>query len=80
MSKWISVDDNLPLKSNHKRTVNVLLWCSGQPSMPFVIGHGIIVDGVNFPYKIKLWKSLDSGCDIIYGEVTHWMPLPEPPK
>jgi len=80
MNEWISVKDRLPEKSDHEKTANVLLWCSRQPNMPWIIGHGIMVDGVNCPYEIKRWESLDSGCNIIYGDVTHWMPLPMPPK
>ena len=76
---WISVDDDLPPKSDSIRTQTVLLWCSGQCQSPFTLGYGIMVDGVNYPFTIKQWKSTDSGCDIIYGDVTHWQPLPQPP-
>ena len=79
MNKWISVKDELPEKYNHKRTKLVLLWSVGSPHTPVVIGYGCIVDGVNYPFEIKCWKSVDSGCDIIYGEVTHWQSLPMPP-
>jgi hypothetical protein len=78
--EWISVEDRLPRKSNHETTQNVLLWCGNQPNSPYTIGYGVMVDGVNYPFEISSWKSLDSGCNIIYGEVTHWMPLPEPPN
>ena len=78
--KWISVKDKLPEKSNHKKTANVLLWCPQQPNMPWIIGYGLIKNGVNYPYEIDVWKSIDASCNIIYGEVTHWMPLPKFPE
>ena len=28
--------------------------------------------------RVENWKY--SGCEIVEGQVTHWMPLPEPPK
>ena len=48
MSEWISVEDRLPKKYNHKRTVNVLMWIPEQPNSPIVIGYGLMNDGVNY--------------------------------
>lgn len=78
--KWFNVNSKLPNKSDHIKTERVLLWCSKQPNSPYVIGYGIMKDGVNYPYEISQWNNLDSGCNIIFGEVTHWMRLPDPPK
>ena len=80
MSDWISVEDRLPVKFNHLRTQTVLLWCPQQPNMPYILGYGLMVAGVNYPFEIKAWKCIDSACDIIYGEITHWQPLPKPPR
>ncbi len=77
---WISVDDELPGKFNASTTYNVLLWCPEQPRSPVTIGHGVMIDGVNYPFKIKRWVSTAPGCNIIFGKVTHWQPLPDPPK
>ena len=77
--KWISVEDRLPPKSDHKRTQKVLLWIDGAEKSPYTLGYGIMNDGVNYPYTIRKWASTDSSHDMIYGAVTHWMPLPEPP-
>ena len=70
LPRWISVKERLPE--------------SGQECLCYYVG------GV---YKQLSWLSLDTfyECDslsgfyprlkdAIYGEVTHWMPLPEPPK
>ena len=80
MMEWISVNDGLPRKSDHIRTQTVLLWCYGQPNSPYMLGYGIMNDGVNYPFTVKCWKSTDTGCNVIYGDVTHWAELPEPPK
>jgi len=79
MKDWISVKDKLPQKSDSVRTQTVLLWCEGQPNSPYTLGYGIMDDGVNYPFTIKKWVSTDSGCNIIYGDVTHWSELLDPP-
>lgn len=64
-SEWISVEDRLP-----KEDKNVLV----------ITSYGF--------YKIAKWNSYNNGTTVIwetnddYGAsaITHWMPLPEPPK
>ena len=77
--EWINVKDKLPPKSDHKRTNTVLLWVDGLPKSPYLLGYGIMNDGVNYPYTIREWAYTDSTNDMMYGTVTHWMPLPKPP-
>lgn len=68
MHEWISVKRMLPLdKGKSILTVN---------------GHGLI-------RILAYWKKCDNnkwlwidstGCFKFYNDITHWMPLPEPPK
>lgn len=69
MSKWISVKERLP-----RLHTDVLVYrrsvcrMGGYSSIEYVtLGHGEVPMWSN---DFQTWKS----------EVTHWMPLPEPPK
>lgn len=64
VNEWISVKDRLPEKSGY------YLYFSKYP-------HGGLQDGIGvsyFQHKVKEWKK------VYTPTVTHWMPLPEPPK
>lgn len=64
MSNWISVNDRLPADDDQ-----IVLVCL----------DGISID-LGFCGRLGLggrfWSTFNSGG----GSVTHWMPLPEPPK
>ena len=64
IQKWISVEERLP-----EPFVSVLGYCTECDPLPPV--HEVYMNGFG------LWCSAQ-----VYGmgEVTHWMPLPEPPK
>ena len=70
--EWISVEDRMPPKETY-----VLVYCnSGENScIAFAMNFGryfVMTDDVG--YKNTEWKTpIDS-------EITHWMPMPEPPK
>lgn len=65
---WISVEDELPPKEE-----NVLIWSSG--SKEAMIGYYI---GRNWQRKTNdFYSYVDDG---YWHNVTHWMPLPAPPK
>ena len=71
-TKWISVEDRLPdvvAESNFdKRTEYVLAMCEG----------GVFYVGRFYIYKYDESFEFASGYERF--EVTHWKPLPEPPK
>lgn len=65
---WISVEDELPPKEK-----NVLIWSSG--SKEVMMGYYI---GRNWQRKTNVFYSyVDDGS---WHNITHWMPLPQPPK
>ena len=80
-NEWISVNDRLPeIESSNKRwgnhkiskSVRVLCACKQASGKVFVKeGYYEIWDDERGPFW-KIPGSIDS--------VTHWMPLPEPPK
>jgi len=69
MSKWISVEDRLP-----DTDINVIFICKR---------HNEICVGERDKYLENMWLDylqIDSDGDPMDEyEVTHWMPLPEPP-
>ncbi len=80
MNKWIDVKDKLPeietekRKGDHKvkKSVRVLCACKQKS------GNILVKEGY-----YELWDWGEEPCWRIPGSinsVTHWMPLPEPPK
>lgn len=65
MPKWISVDDRLP-----QPFVSVLVHMHGEEPCPTVHEGFISNDGI--------WQSAMFHREP--GEVTHWQPMPQPPK
>lgn len=66
MSKWISVEERLPENAESGNWTAANVFCKD--------GHIRIYD---YNIKSKKWKH---GLNDIMVKVTHWMPLPEPPK
>lgn len=75
VQEWISVDDDLPKKITNK----VIVLCKNG-----YIGYGHYENYMGD----QTWYNLESGKPFTYWdledlesyEVTHWMPMPEPPK
>ncbi len=67
MSDWISVKDRLPDKSGH-----------------YLCAHNGCISCLAFSQRHKLFNSYDSFREKEAKRraisVTHWMPIPEPPK
>jgi hypothetical protein len=85
MSEWISIEDDLPkIKDNDVYSDDVLTYCisdgvSRQFNMPNTYMEGekyLAIDA------ITRWRDSSPSfrTDKFYGKVTHWMPLPKPPK
>ena len=70
MAEWISVTDRLPelipCKAGTAYSEAVLVWTSGRKAMV------AIWDGIDFLCAMSFWEAWGE-------EITHWMPLPEPP-
>lgn len=68
--KWISVEDRLPdlipCSAGTAYSEAVIIWTSGRKAL---IG---VFDGDDFLCAADYWEAEDE-------EITHWMPLPEPP-
>lgn len=71
--EWISVKDRLPSKENE------LIVCLVNRNAILCFVHDATIslstNCVSFYYPTREWIK-----DKYYSEVTHWMPLPKPPK
>ncbi len=70
--EWINVKDRLPEKGKNWETTFCLIYAKG---------GGILVRP--FDSYHNCWNDEDDDdyeCDAVGGLITHWMPLPEPPK
>lgn len=71
MGEWISVEDRLPgekdYKSCRENLDGAVLWFNGNEM------------GLGWFYR-STWQWADLYDEVIEPPVTHWMPMPEPPK
>ena len=77
MSEWISVKDMLPKETGRYLTVKKRIAPDklGGNRTDIVILRFFVDDGFKMPTHIPDWINEE-----INEEITHWMPLPEPPK
>lgn len=72
MNEWISVKDRLPSNKDNEIVCLIngkcILAVVHDATFSLTQGH------VSFYWPTKTWVK-----DHYYNEVTHWMPLPEPP-
>jgi len=75
MSKWISVKDRLP--ENNSR---ILAWSDGSLYDSFFMGDNFILLGYSSHHKKQIMGNLYMKKEFILRDISHWMPLPEPPE
>ena len=77
MPQWISVDDRLPDETGRYLAVKKRIAPDdfGGDRTDIVIIRFFVDDGFRMPVHIPDWINKK-----INEEVTHWMPLPQPPK
>ena len=75
--QWISVDDRLPDETGRYLAVKKRIAPDefGGNRTDIVILRFLVGDGFRMPTHIPDWINEE-----INEEVTHWMPMPEPPK
>ena len=77
VQEWISVDDRLPEKTGRYLVLKnrIAPDCLGGNRTDIVILRFFVDKGFRIPTHIPDWINEE-----INEEVTHWMPLPQPPK
>ncbi len=71
MSEWINVKDRLP----QDKTETIIIFSDG-----FCVYFGRYYDGDSFDGEPLFKVESSNGHIFRDSEVTHWMPLPEPPN
>lgn len=74
MSEWISVEDRLP-----ERYREVLIWPQPENNGRKLIGEYGLIKGQDSPVWYYEIYTAGWGYEHEITNVTHWMPLPEPP-
>lgn len=78
--KWISVVDRLP-EMKHFPMFDPICSCNYEATEGYVLAHSKS-EGIRMLEcsrdDLGIWWSEEGGT--AYKDVTHWMPLPEPPK
>ena len=81
MAEWISVKDRMPNTMIDKSSWSG--WSDEYAPTDDVLCY-IGEEGRQtvawFSYTYNEWTTVDEATVYKYGEITHWMPLPEPPK
>ena len=76
MSEWISVKDRLPEKLPTK--IKIPYLCDGESIRVLLYSAKEEKEYAGYyDYQLRRFFTVD---DSVIGGVTHWMPLPEPPK
>jgi uncharacterized protein DUF551 len=78
--EWISVEDRLPEK--HKPVLCFVTSSGRKKPPPEYMKDGPIFVGTRGDYYSDSWSSVygDGYIPFDDDEISHWMPLPEPPK
>lgn len=86
MTEWISVKDRLPKIDCSIEVSNCVLMCYKVRNDPSCmtyrrVGHYMEIEGIKSwgLAECLAWDYLPMDADDLI-EVTHWMPIPEPPK
>ena len=76
VQEWISVKDRLPVQPHNRVDEQGRYWFT--PDIDCIVYDGKIVFAAHYSFQNKsFWYS-----DTLHPlkNITHWMPLPEPPK
>ena len=79
--QWISVEDRLPEEDGKYLATSI--YFGGDPCIDTLsfAKNGETIDEYEFAGQKNIWYFYDFGYgDVSTEYVTHWMPLPQPPK
>lgn len=74
---WISVKDRLPEVRNDEQT-SVDVLCCGKSTSRFAPDE--LITTIGWVDKNKKWHFVAEKAGNTFEYITHWTPLPEPPK
>ena len=81
VQEWISVKDRLPEKDGAYLVTTNSFGDRQNVKFRWFAKDGEMVDAYDLAGQKDVWYLYDSECGYVsINSVTHWMPLPEPPK
>ena len=76
-SKWISVKDRLPIEEAKAHEQE---WCEEYCEFLVMIERGLLPTTLYYDWENNEWFRINTAFERETYKITHWMPLPEPPK
>ena len=77
VQEWISVDDRLPIEEAKAHEQE---WPGEYPEFIVMIERGSLPTTLYYDLKENEWFRINTALERETYKVTHWMPIPEPPK
>jgi hypothetical protein len=77
VQKWISVKDRLPIEEAKAYEQE---WCEEYPEFIVMIERGLLPTTLYYDWENNEWFRINTAFERETYKVTHWMPLPQPPK
>ena len=77
VQEWISVDDRLPIEEAKAHEQE---WCGEYCEFLVMIERGSLPTTLYYDLKENEWFRINTALERETYKVTHWMPIPEPPK
>ena len=77
VQEWISVDDRLPIEEAKAHEQE---WPGEYCEFLVMIEKGSLPTTLDYDLEENEWFRINTALERETYEVTHWMPLPEPPK
>ena len=77
VQEWISVNDRLPIEEAKAYEQE---WCEEYPEFIVMIERGLLPTTLYYDWENNEWFRINTTFERETYKVTHWMPLPEPPK
>ena len=75
--QWISVKDRLPIEEAKAYEQE---WCEEYPEFIVMIERGLLPTTLYYDWENNEWFRINTTFERETYKVTHWMPLPQPPK
>lgn len=80
MSDWISVEDRLPELSQWFGEVEVLIAVLAPNGVDKFVTTGSLMDAEHMRWEVADVDAYGDHIEYWNSDVTHWQPLPSPPK
>ena len=77
VQEWISVKDRLPIEEAKAYEQE---WCEEYPEFIVMIERGLLPTTLYYDWENNEWFRINTTFERETYKVTHWMPLPQPPK